>query len=610
MQANILVFDHDPSGLQRIPDVEILAQIGCRSAKTIAQLLVRAILCKGDAVHRTDVDAGVAFDAERTGEDGLDIAIEAPLAFEKGQFVVVAELDLGLDVVEGDREVAQRHPVAQIVRDVVVVAPLVDAHLLAGQRDARRRPFADILGVAQFVDRYRRIMAVRDSPDDVFWAECRIAAEEHIRQARLHGFRVDLGHVPAVEFDTDIAFDPRKRVFLADRDEDIVAGDVGMGLAGRHEVAPAFLVVFRLDLLEQDAGELAVLMGELDGHEKIEDRDALVRRVLFLPGRGLHLLEARAYDDGNLLAAEAARGAAAIHRRVAAAEHDDAAADLVDMTKRDGGQPVDADMDMGARLLAPGKLDLAAARRAGADKDRVPALVQQRAHAVDVMTEAGLDPHVEDQVDLFVGDGFGQAKARDLAAHHAAALAVAGEHDAVIAQGHQVARYGQRGRAGADQGNALAVLFLGDRRKIAADVALVVGGDALQPADRDGLLLDPTAAAGRLAGPVAGPAENSRKDVRFPIDRPGIAKAPGGDQADILRHRRMRRASPLAIDDLMEIVGIADVSRLQYAFSRQSAEIRPNSLATRPARHARPPGPAVITPDAAAPYTRTRGGRH
>src|SRR5260370_14404850 len=126
-------------------------------------------------------------------------------------------------------------------------------------------------------------------------------------------------------------------------------------------------------------------MGEFDRHEKIDDRDALVLRVLLLPGRGLHLLEARAHDDGNLLAAEAARGAAAIHRRVAAAEHDDAAADLVDMAERDGGQPVNADMDMGRGLLAPGKLDLPTARRAGADKDLVPALIEQFPHPALIM---------------------------------------------------------------------------------------------------------------------------------------------------------------------------------------------------------------------------------
>src|SRR5207302_2738584 len=104
-----------------------------------------------------------------------------------------------------------------------------------------------------------------------------------------------------------------------------------------------------------------------------------------------------AHDDGDLLAAKAARGAAAIHRRVAAAEHDDAAADLVDMAEGDAGQPVDADMDVGGGLLPAGDHELAAARRARADKHRVPAFREQRLHAADVMPEAGLDPHLEDQ---------------------------------------------------------------------------------------------------------------------------------------------------------------------------------------------------------------------
>jgi hypothetical protein len=43
------------------------------------------------------------------------------------------------------------------------------------------------------------------------------------------------------------------------------------------------------------------------------------------------------------------------------------------------------------------------------------------------------------------------------------------------------------------------------------DVVLVVGGDALQAADRDRLLLDAAAAAGRLAGAVAGAARECRE---------------------------------------------------------------------------------------------------
>src|SRR5207253_9450417 len=154
--------------------------------------------------------------------------------------------------------------------------------------------------------RDRRIMTVRDGPDDVLWAERRIAAEKHVRQGRAHRFRVDLGHVPAVELDADVALDPWEGILLADRHQHVVAWDMSMRLAGRHQVAPATLVVFGLDLLEQNAGQLAAFMGKFDRHEEIEDRNALMRRVLFLPGRGLHLLEAAAHDNGHLLAAEAA----------------------------------------------------------------------------------------------------------------------------------------------------------------------------------------------------------------------------------------------------------------------------------------------------------------
>ena len=159
-------------------------------------------------------------------------------------------------------------------------------------------------------------------------------------------------------------------------------------------------------------------------------------------------------------------------------------------------------------------------------------------------------------------------------AHHAAALGVAVEQHAVIAERDEVARDGQRGRAGADQRDALAVLLCRCLRQIAADVALVVGGDALQPADRDGLRLDPAAAAGRLAGPVAGAPQNPGEDVGFPVDRPGLAESAGGDQADVFRHRRVRRAGPLAIDNLVEVVWITDVGRVQYASPAGRLDVR------------------------------------
>src|SRR5690349_3829815 len=69
MQADILVLDHDPPGLQRVADVEILPGIGGGSVKPGAQFLFRSVLGEGDAVHRADIDAGVALDAQRPGKD-------------------------------------------------------------------------------------------------------------------------------------------------------------------------------------------------------------------------------------------------------------------------------------------------------------------------------------------------------------------------------------------------------------------------------------------------------------------------------------------------------------------------------------------------------------
>ena len=97
---------------------------------------------------------------------------------------------------------------------------------------------------------------------------------------------------------------------------------------------------------------------------------------------------------------------------------------------------------------------------------------------------------------------------------------------------------------------------------------LVVGGDALQAADGDRLglglvlLLHPAAAARRLARAVAGAAEDPGEDVRLPIDHVRVRIPPGGDHADVLGNRGMGRAGPLAIDNLVKVVGITNIGRL------------------------------------------------
>ncbi len=302
-------------------------------------------------------------------------------------------------------------------------------------------------------------------------------------------------------------------------------------------------------------------MREFFRHEEIEDRDVLVHGVLLFPWGRFHFLESRADDHLDVLAAEPARGAAAVHGRVAAAEHDDALADLVDVAEGDRGEPVDADVDVRRRFLAAGNLEVAPARRAAPDEHRIPTLCQQRLEAVDALAAAKFDAEVEDVIALLVDDGFGQAEARDLRADHAARVRILIEYDTVIAERGEVARDRERGGAAAHERDTLAVLHRRRLGEAIADVVLEVGGDAFEAADRHRLVLHTHASAGRLAGPVAGASENSGKDVGFPVDHVGVAIAARRDQADIFGHRRVRRTCPLTIHDLMEVVRPRNVGR-------------------------------------------------
>ena len=132
------------------------------------------------------------------------------------------------------------------------------------------------------------------------------------------------------------------------------------------------------------------------------------------------------------------------------------------------------------------------------------------------------------------------------------------------------------------QATRLPFFVAGGSRHAVADVVLEVGGDALQAADRDRLVLDAAAPAGRLARPIAGPPENAGKDVRLPVDHIGVAVATGGDQADVFGDGGVGRAGPLAIDDFVEIVGRRDVIG-SHASSMARA-------VTAPALHGWPPG--------------------
>ena len=180
-------------------DIEVLGEIVRRRGQPRAQLGFLAVRREGDAVHRADVDAGVAFDAELRRKHRLHVAIQAAAGFLERELDVEAELDFRLDVFQRHGFVAQRHLVALIELDLVVVGPFVDAHLLAHQLDRRQRAVGDVLAIEHLVDRDGGLVAMRHRPDDIFRAERGVAAEKDFRVGRGKRHSVDLGHIPFVE---------------------------------------------------------------------------------------------------------------------------------------------------------------------------------------------------------------------------------------------------------------------------------------------------------------------------------------------------------------------------------------------------------------------------
>ncbi len=107
VQAHVLVLHHHPAGLERARHVKILRAVVRGHAQPRPQLVLVAVPGEVDAVHRADVDAGVAFDAQAVGKDGLHVAVEAALRLGERELRVEAELDLDLDVLQRELRLLQ-----------------------------------------------------------------------------------------------------------------------------------------------------------------------------------------------------------------------------------------------------------------------------------------------------------------------------------------------------------------------------------------------------------------------------------------------------------------------------------------------------------------------
>ena len=251
-------------------------------------------------------------------------------------------------------------------------------------------------------------MAVRHRPDDVLGPERRVAAEEDARIGRLHGDRVDLRHVPFVEFEADVALDPGERILLPDRHQHVVAFDVHIRLAGRHQIAAALRVVLRLHLLEHDAGELAVVVREFLRHQEIEDRDAFALRVLLLPG--LAFISSKP-ERTTTFTSSPPRRREVRQQSIAVLPPPSTITRLpifVDVAERNADSQSMPIWMLALGFLAARNVQLAAARRAAADEDRVIIFRQQRLQAVDALAQPQLRLQIENVIALLVQHASGR----------------------------------------------------------------------------------------------------------------------------------------------------------------------------------------------------------
>ena len=153
-----------------------------------------------------------------------------------------------------------------------------------------------------------------------------------------------------------------------------------------------------------------------------------------------------------------------------------------------------------------------------------------------------------------------QAERRDVRAHQPAGRRELLEDHDLVAERRQIVGDRQRRRAGADaarracrssRSGALGRRSVMSSRRSAAT--------RLRRQIATGLLVDARAPAGRLARAIAGAPEDAREHVRLAVEHVRVGVAALGDEPDVLGDVGVRRAGPLAIDDLVEVIGITDV---------------------------------------------------
>ena len=266
---------------------------------------------------------------------------------------------------------------------------------------------------------------------------------------------------------------------------------------------------------------------------------------------GGHLGLALQAEHLNVLGAQTTGVARDIDSHVAAAHHDGAAGQRVDLAAVDLAKEVDGHGHvLGILARNTGK---AAALAADSHVKGLKALLAQlveRHIATDLHAIAELGAHQANNLDLGLDNVFLQLKAGNAVGEHAARALVFLEHDGLVALLGQIESAGQTGRAGADDGDLLIEAAGARRRHHGRDIAgrgiqIALGDKLLDLVDSHGGVHAATG-AGVLAAAVAHAAADSGQRVLALDERQRLVIAALRRELQIALDGNVRGAGRLA----------------------------------------------------------------
>ena len=336
-----------------------------------------------------------------------------------------------------------------------------------------------------------------------------VAAHKDVWLGGLVGLRIGKGTLTAAKLHLGASQQVAPHNGLADGHDHAVgidAAQVVLVVLGRKT---ALVVKDTRAALEGDAAHMTGLVQvNLLGAPTAADVRAVLDGLATLLLAGGHLGLALQAEHLNMLRAQTAGVARDIDSNVAAAHHDGAARQRVNLAAVDLAQEVDGHGHiLGILTRNTGKAATLAANSHVEGLKALRAQLVERHIAADLHAVAELGAHQADDLDLGLDNILLQLKAGNAVGEHAARALVLLEHDGLVALLGQVEGAGQTSRTGADDGDLL-IEAAGARRGhhrrdiTGRGVQITLGDELLDLVDSHGLV-HATAGAGVLTAAVA-----------------------------------------------------------------------------------------------------------